>query len=304
MAITATQVSAPHGTGTFTAAAWTHGDVRGSWSDEWVVRGLATSATPHQVLGQIVGMNSIQYPGTVWATNDRFVLASVALRHESTEDVWKVTLNYEPNPLAMPVEIHRFSSHLSEAIFKDERGVAIKNSAGFPYSQPMEISRAYERVEIIRRMTPTQVKAIKTSQYVHHQNSSTFLGETKGKVYMSDFRAPFVWEPAPHHLCTFVFEIKDEGWKRSVLEQGSKCRQNSNTSATQWVTTTDGKAGGTALLDVEGRQLPVGSDPVFYDWDVIPYADFNLLGIFNGCAAPPEGRPAGFYHLTIFPTGT
>jgi hypothetical protein len=290
--------SAPNGNGTFTGANWANSNVAGSWSAEWEITGIEPGKTAIEIHHRLVGTGLVGYPGMLMPGNPMWCIGSIAVRHTDASAVWYATVTYEPNPLLLPVEIHRYSTHYSKVLTEDystPNRKPVVNSAKQPFKPAMEQTCSRQRFEVVRRWTAAKASQFDPDELVDHTNSTPFMGKSRHTLVCSDYREVPVMQPMPHVLCTFIFEYDKNTWKRRVLDEGSKTL-DSNTGKPAWIKDKDGLPGGTWLLDGYGQRLTGTSMvPVYREFEPYPECDFNRFGIFENCAPLGPGKaPHGF----------
>jgi hypothetical protein len=254
---------------------------RGQYSELWKITG-ATSSTTFE---QAAVATSLPQPGT---TNDtaNFVVASIDLQKTDNEAVWFATVNYEVNPLRLPLEINIMTTHQSrERHFvwsAENTKLAIKNSAGDPFSRPIVDDEASARIELVKRMQ--SFNHALPAEYACHQNSANFLGFSKGRVYCADIRAVLAYDPITHYLVTATFEIQKKNWTHKVTQVGERYWKMINSVKTK-ITSRDDQETIDCMpvfLDENGYKLDTDSyEPIEKEFDTIPYADFTRLPFFT-----------------------
>lgn len=255
---------------------------------------------------------------------DQWICSSMrGQTHPELEGVAQVTVDYTIDPVMQPIIVNIFTSHKTMAAWKArggktaggrtiEDGEQILNSAGDPYNPPLTWEKPLIRVEIVKRMANQDFDASWITDYAKHVNSTAFpiqytdgnnhainLGTyEKHTVFLSEIRAPELYEPYYHRQVTYCLEIDQDTWSKKVPDMGPRCwRADPNGKLRLVLPRSEDGAfySGAALLDGTGKQLkpPARDDgtPESYnnqdsafkenEFDVIGEAELRSLQMFD-----------------------
>jgi hypothetical protein len=290
MAPAAKRKAAPHFSGTLQAVPNNWPFDRGGWTETWQITNCGDDFL------EAYTADGLPYPGM--PVGNQWVYGPVRIEQTPQQDgvasSFVAYCEVVCDPLKLPTEIHVQTSHVSEAVWdiNPENGnrVCLVNTVGQPFPQGLEENRGKPRVEVVKRVASFDVT--KVAKYVDHQNSETFMGFPKGQVYCADMRAPMVMDPVPHVVWTTVFEIDLKGYKRKILNLGTRHKVSSTGKIVSNRDDDQVLDGGPAMLDANGFVINPGGEPYFIEKDTIPFANFNLLNLFD----PPEGFATNWLH--------
>jgi hypothetical protein len=258
-------------------------------ADRLVIDYICTgvSVTPYETMLGLLWAGGLPRPGsTVEVGPPGWVAAGIELSHTDQEGTVNASVTCMRDPLELPVEIHYQSSHVTEAVWKDVKtSKPPMNSAGDLYDPPLDRARGRLRMEIVKRYSVSTWTEILNNivGVIDHQNAGTFLDSafTRGTCYLSDVRAVLTQEPYWHYVVTYQVEIENstdyENFQARVLDAGPRYNDTNGKP----ISCGDGYGhlhGGIGLLDGSGGKGSVDS-PKWNTFDIIPFANFNLLRI-------------------------
>jgi hypothetical protein len=222
-----------------------------------------------------------------------FVVSSVDLSKTDNETVWYAVVNYEQDPIKMPLELHIQTTHRSvDRSFYWENDSAgkrtkkpIRNSAGDMWTRGITDEEASVRIELVKRVQSFNYAL--PGNMCDCQNLTPYLGFAKGTVYCADLRAVLAYDPRTHYLVTGTFEIRMSGWSHKRVQIGetyyvADSNFPSGKKRVTWRTDQGDVTCLPVLLDKDGYKLAEGAEPIEAVYDTVPYADFNALPFLTG----------------------
>lgn len=194
--------------------------------------------------------------------------------------------NNEPSPLFAPPKIDWDDVETEEEIDEDWLGKAIETKNGEPYKglkRPVP-----DQTVTIRRNFATFNPYVQ-ARYRQAVNSDTFLGWPAGTARMVKFAASNVidrtlgyWEVT----CTIQFRYPykttpAKAWYKRVIHEGLYERVGSGASERiRLAQDGDGKdVNKPVLLDLNGRRLAAGANPVWLEFQIFDNLPFTALGL-------------------------
>lgn len=260
---------------------------RGNYSETWKILGGDANTT----FEQAAGAQDLPQPGSTNSTGN-FVVASLEPSKTDSETAWYVTVNYEQNPLRMPLEMHVQTTHrvVDRSYYWDytdklkPQKKPIRNAAGDMWTRGITDEEASVRIELVKRVSFFNHGW--PAMYCDRQNLKQFMGFAVGTVYCADIRAVLAYDPLTHYLMTGTFEIRMEGWKHRRVQIGetyyvSDSNFPSGKKRVTWRTDQGDVTCLPVLLDKDGFKLAEGAEPIEATYDTVPYADFNALPFFS-----------------------
>jgi len=195
---------------------------------------------------------------------------------------WIVTANYgtpeeEENPLNERPKVSWSLAQFQENVEYDINGKPILNSAGEPYSEPVQIDQSRLVLTITRNeasFNPALALA-----YADAVSATTFKGAPAGKVKVANIASTEEEHKnvagGVYSKTTYTFHFNSRGFQKKLLDHGFREKVEGKL---KHILVQGQKITEAALLDGTGKQLPEGGQPKFKDWHVYPKLPF---GIFN-----------------------
>jgi hypothetical protein len=217
MAVTSTERPAPYGSGTATSRKFLDGTYCVSFQKDFNVFLDTTPFDANEALRAAINAGVIDRPGSTWAGDSRYVIASIAMTHQPTRDekTWLATYSVAPNPTKLMAEVQFQTTRYSEVVDSDKNGEAILNKAGRPFAKGIEEQFGRLRLEVTKCFDPETFNPAILDEAIHRRSSNylvfNWLGRTysygAGELYCSDLQAPLLWDPMPHFRVTGKFDV-------------------------------------------------------------------------------------------------
>jgi hypothetical protein len=246
--------------------------------------------TPYEVLDPADGV-------TVLESDDAASCQEISAASASDDGYsWDVTVSYGPlggeaatfpaNPLEWPVEFALQSAQDRKPADEDRDGNPVLNSAGDAFDPPPEIDFSRIVFEVTRNEATFSPVLAQTWKHTVNDAVFSIAGENyaAGTVLIQDIVAGkplFHPDAGWYWRITYKFEVKPEGWKKKILDQGMKeivagAKRAMKDSQGQPISSPE-------LLDGLGVKLAAGGTPVFLEFDLYPESNFSLLALsFTG----------------------
>jgi hypothetical protein len=191
---------------------------------------------------------------------------------------YSTTAAFEQNadPTLRPAEVQWGSQSIQLAAQKDRNGTLVANKAGDPYDPPPEKPLNFRTLTMVKARDTYSPTA--TLAYENHVNEDVFLGFAAECVMCKSITSQsFVERGRLYYRVTYVFWIREDTWKLSLLEQGYRYIDSGNRLMAR---DRDGSpVTKPVLLTSTGGLLAVGGTPVFTDWYLFgtkPFAPLDL----------------------------
>lgn len=231
--------------------------------------------------------------GTPYAEADT---GSFAQSVTATEDddgggrQWTVAVDYgaydvsgsQPaDPTQWAIKVTHEAQSYERVVAFDQDGVAIRNSAGDPFGDPVTVDDSRSVLAVERNELVSAFDLTLSEQMRDKVNAAEWNGFAARTVKSRPVTTSQPQYDATNNVffyaVKYVFEVNRDTWTRKLLDQGFAA-----------VDPTDGKLkavteGGQPVseavpLDGSGHRLPPGGTPVALSFEVYPAADF---GVFN-----------------------
>ncbi len=143
-----------------------------------------------------------------------------------------VTVNYGPldsvsfgaEPLEWPIRIRCSFQKYDRALFVDQDGNAIRNSAGDPFGEPILVEDNRPILVVTRNESVNAFSLTLAAQYQDTVNAALWNGFPARTVRCTDIQTGDEQkDPATglyYYSVSYVFEIKWETWTKEILDQG------------------------------------------------------------------------------------
>jgi hypothetical protein len=219
----------------------------------------------------ILAAPGVPRPFDPYLTNagiDLTALAQTVEPHQTeSPKLWMVDVLYstetgdstrsDPNPLNRPIEVTFAFSKQTRAAVKDRNDVAVVNSAGFPFDPPIEYDDSRPILTITRNEGSFDVNV--PLQYRDAVNTDNFLGFAAPQVKVGAITQSLQYESGVSFArVTYEFEIKSEGWRHKVLDQGYYYHDLVTDKRVQFTDQFGSLVSTPILLDGSGRPLLPG----------------------------------------------
>jgi len=232
-----------------------------------------------------------------WASHPYHRWMTVQAKHVETISpiLYKVTVTYKAetkskigrddtpvSPLAMPPEENWYFATTNEPIDRDIEGNPLTNSAGESFDPPL--TREFH--DLVGRIIKNQVayNPVMAYEYIGSINSDSFRGFPPETVLCRVFTGDEVYTPyMKYYRVTYEFQVRFDGWKRRVLDQGFREYVGTGTDgAPLYKQFTDNEGNPLTeptLLNGNGKKLDDGASAVFLEFDVRRKLPFSKLGL-------------------------
>jgi hypothetical protein len=257
------------------------------------------------LMGSYYYVNATEFDAGAFVTDEDWTLESASANPEHA--TWLLKLSYGPfdtslfgsNPLDWP-PILWWGSHKNDKVIEaDINDNAIVNSAGDRFSDPdvKDDSRDilfFQRNEAVSGFDPTF-----TGQYRDCINTADWVqGSVTFPQYSVKFSDRTIDKPVYdsnsqtyYYVATYTFEIDwKKKWKKIKLDQGFAVLDSGSPPKQKRLTDSKGQPlGEPTLLNGSGQELsPIGSTPVYLDFDVYDEIDFGVFNIdLTKCVGSP-----------------
>lgn len=216
-----------------------------------------------------------------WIATVSYASSAVTKEEQEKED--------KPNPNERRAKIKWNTSLYREAIVKDSKGKAILNSAGDYPDPPVERDRSNWNISISKNVPAVPEWLLDYNNCPINESSFTIQGLTieTGKARLTTIE---IGEESEENGFTFYplrfdLEIKKEGWKTSILDQGFREKFTVfGVTKQRHIQIEDenevlSNATSPVLLDGEGLVLinPTPDRAKYLDFDTSESKDFNAL---------------------------
>lgn len=182
----------------------------------------------------------------------------------------------EDDPLDEPAEIKWSLDADSKIVEYDIFGRAILNSAGDPFSDPVEIDDM-RPVLSVSRNEPSFNYSLAYS-YKDAVNADFFFGAPPGTVKVANIGSTrkFKENYGYYYTNEYTFHFNPQGWDVILLDQGfrEKVSGKKKNIEVQGKEVTEAH-----LLNGQGAKLPEGGNPQYGRWRVYPRLPFS--GVFS-----------------------
>lgn len=184
--------------------------------------------------------------------------------------------DYRRNPLERRPQIRIGSKKVSEVAMQDINGSAIANSAGDPFSPPLEKTRRILTVNYTRN--EDSFNAAKARRFLDKTNNAIWNGFDPKTVLMDDIQGEQMYENGIlFWRVNYVIDIHYRDWRSRILDIGM--RQLIDGVRRPIILAGGVIANYPVLLNGSGGVNAVGATPVFRNFDLHETINFNELNI-------------------------
>lgn len=182
------------------------------------------------------------------------------------------------NPFQAPVKVNISTNTIDEPVDFSITGDAIVNTAGEAFAEAVNRARPQSVISFTRNEPGYDLSL--TTNYTACVNLYPWNGVPKGMVMLNARNAVEVFNQnyGYYYEVSYEFAINLNGYKKKILNQGLRQlnwvpKQLSACFDDDWTPVTS-----PVLLDRSGKQAVKNATPIFLEFEVYQYADFNIFG--------------------------